>query len=62
MREITRDPLRHFVLPALKASGNLPPFASARRQRRGSESDGGGGADIISPPVHFVSREDTQAD
>lgn len=40
MREITQDPLRHFVLPALKASGNLPPSASTEhrggvRERRG---------------------------
>lgn len=40
LREIKQDPLRHFVLPALKASGNLPPSASTEhrggvRKRRG---------------------------
>lgn len=40
LREIKQDPLRHFVLPALKASGNLPHSGSTEhrggvRKRRG---------------------------
>lgn len=40
LREIKQDPLRHFVLPGLKASGNLPHSASKEhrggvRKRRG---------------------------
>lgn len=41
LREIKQDPLRHFVLPTLKASGNLPRSASTeyiggvRKLRRG---------------------------
>lgn len=47
MREITQDPLRHFVLPVLKASGNLPPSAST--EHRGGVRERRGGWHYLAP-------------